>query len=83
VRGSKSIDSIAVTLELIEFVENCQLLETNDIVITNHRAYLIEVNLSKYFSKVFSKWDQINKIILDPSRRSHRQQFAEELKEFL
>jgi predicted membrane-bound spermidine synthase len=79
----QSINSIAVTPELIEFVENYKLLETNDIVITDHRACVIEVNLSEYFSEIFSKWDQINKIILDPSRRSHRQQFAEELKEFL
>ena len=67
----------------MEFLENCQFLETNHIIITDYRAYLIEVNLSEYFSKTFSKWDQINNRMLNPSRRSHWKKFAEELEELL
>ena len=55
IRGSKYIDLIAVLSELIEFIDNCILVETNNIIITNYWACITEINISEYFNKMFSK----------------------------
>ena len=76
-RGSRLIDIIAVSPGLIEVVEGCVLLEINNIVISDHRSYIIDLNLQRYFDKTFSEWDAINKSTLNPSRRLHREKFIE------
>ena len=38
IQGSKAIDSIAVSNELIQYIEDYKLVETNDITIKDHRA---------------------------------------------
>lgn len=74
-RGSKPIDTIAISRGLKEFVEGCMLQECNDIILTDHRSYIIDLNLEAYFDQHLSEWDQINHSILNPSRRSHREKF--------
>ena len=51
------------------------LQECNDIILTDHRSYIIDLNLEAYFDQHLSEWDQINHSILNPSRRSHREKF--------
>ena len=58
-------------------------METNKIIITDHRSYLIDFNFEEYFYEKFSDWDQINHRMLDPARRSHRNKFVEKLEEVL
>ena len=43
----------------------------------DHRAYLIDINLSQYFEEEFSNGDKINKYIIDPNRRSYYEKFEE------
>ena len=44
---------------------------------------MIDVNLDEYFSEEFNEWDKINKVILNPARRSHRERFVEVINEQL
>ena len=69
--GSTPIDSIAATNGVMDFVEGCELLGYNEIVETDHRAYMIDVNINEYFDEEFNEWDKINYVILNPARRSH------------
>ena len=71
VRGSKPIDTVAASYRIIDYVEDSQLLECNDIVFTDHRAYVIDINLEDYFNDQLSSWDEINRVMLNPSRQSH------------
>jgi len=41
------------------------------------------VNLEEYFEDNFSSWNKINRVMLNPSRRSHREIFCEVLEEQL
>jgi len=66
-RGSRPIDTIAVSPGLIDILEEYVLLEINDIVILDYRSYIIDLNLQRYFDNTFSKWDAINKSTLNPS----------------
>ena len=49
ITGSKLIDIEAVFLNLMECIEGCKLLETNEIIITDYRLYLIDINLKKCY----------------------------------
>ena len=74
-RGPKCIDSIATTLTIIQYVEGSVLKERNEIINTDYRAFIVDINLEDYFKKTFSGWDNINKRVLNSSRRLHRDRF--------
>ena len=81
--GSKPIDTIAATEGAIEHVDGCKLLYHAEVVISDHRPHVIDVNLEEYFNECFSSWDQIDSVKLNPSRRSHKEKFCEALEEQL
>ena len=53
------------------------------MVVMDHRLYVININLEEYFQDQNTSWDEINKIVLNPSRRSYREQFCEYLKKLI
>ena len=55
--GSEPIDSVAATINILQIVEGCKLIETNDIIITDHRSHIINFNFEEYFCEQFSDWD--------------------------
>ena len=74
--GSKPIDSFAASAGILDYIEGSMLLDYNDIFETDHRGYMVDIALDEYFEMEFSSWDQINKVMLNPSRRSHREKFV-------
>ena len=54
IRGSKSINSIVVTKNILDFIEGLKLLKANEIIITNYRALLIDINMEGYFKETLS-----------------------------
>ena len=81
--GSKPIDTIAATEGIIEHVEGCKLLSHAEVVMSDHRSCVIDVNLDEHYEECFSSWDQIDSVKLNPSRRSHKEKFCEALEEQL
>ena len=43
-RSSNCLDSIAASQDIIQYIEGSKILEVNEVVNTNHRSYLIDVN---------------------------------------
>jgi len=43
-----------VSSRVIELIEGVKLLDNNAIVMTDHRAYLMDFNLQEYFQDQFS-----------------------------
>ena len=82
-RGTKCIDSIAATSNVRKHIEGCSLYETNEIINTDHRSHVIDVNLEEYFLEEFSEWDKIERGVMDPSKRTHREKFNEHMNEVL
>ena len=82
-RGSRLIDSIAVSEGLVEFIQGSKLLPYNEIVWSDYRDYAIDVNFEEYFNVEMSRWDKANHVILDPAKQSHQLKFVEELEEQL
>ena len=58
-------------------------MEANEIIISDHCAFVIDINIESYFKEILSRWDQICKRVINPARRSHREQFVELLEEQL
>ena len=83
VHGSNPIDTIAMSEGLLEYVEGSKLLSHNEIVNTDHRAYVVDVNLEGYFEDEMSSWDDVNHTTLNPSKKSHRIKFVNELEDQL
>jgi len=81
--GSKPIDSIAASCGIMDFIEGCELLNYNEFIDTDHRAYVIDVNIDEYFNEEFNEWDKINKVLLNPARRTHRERFVEAVEDQL
>ena len=50
----QSIDSIAVTQGILEYIEECTLLSHNEIIPSNHRAYMVDINMEEYFQDYIS-----------------------------
>ena len=49
IRGSAPIDTIAISLGLSEFIKGYKLFKTNKFVVSDHQAYIIDINLEGYF----------------------------------
>ena len=54
IRSSSLTDSVALSSEIIDYVEGIQLLSHNDIVISDHQSCLIDINIEEYFNDQFS-----------------------------
>ena len=54
IHSSAPIDSIAVSSGLLDFVEGIQLLDHNEIIMLDHRSYLMDINIESYFNNQFS-----------------------------
>ena len=65
----------------MEYVEESKLLKRNDIAHVDYLAYLVNINIEDYFEKEFSSWDNLNYILLDRKRKSHRVKFGKKLEE--
>ena len=40
-----------MSLGIIEYVEGCKLFEIEEITLTDHRAYTVDINLEQYFTE--------------------------------
>ena len=67
----------------MNYIDGYKLLDYNDIVESDHKGYLIDVAIEDYFSDDIGEWDNINKVMLNPAYRSHREMFFKSLEEQL
>ena len=65
---SKCIDFVAATSRLINDIEGCKLINYNQIIESNHRGYLIDLNLEQYFNMNYFDIDRVNSSQLDSRR---------------
>ena len=72
IAGSKHIDSITVSCNLIKFAEGSRLCKTNEITTIDHRSYVADLNIKKYFKTEIGSFNKINHRIIDPKKRTHR-----------
>ena len=81
--GSKQIDAVLVTSELTQSIVGCKLTDFNDIINTDHRGFIFDIDIKDYFDVDSSKYNENQAVILDPTRRSHQEKFKEKLEEYI
>ena len=52
---SKSADSIADALGIVEYIEGSALLYYNEIILIDHRAHILDFNRQEYFQDKISE----------------------------
>ena len=57
-----------MTMNLIDFVEGLIIVETYKIILSNHRSYIVDVNLEDYFEETLTVIDKMNFEIINLSR---------------
>ena len=81
--GSNAIDSVAVLEGLMDFIEGSLLVSDNEIVNTDNRVCVIDINLEDYFNEEFSYWNAINHAVLDYAKKGYCAKCLKELKDKL
>ena len=81
--SSKCIDVVAAILEILQQIEGSMLYEVNEIINTDHRSCIFDINLEGYFNDQISELDNINKTLLDLNRILYREKFKEYVEEQL
>ena len=52
--GSKLIDTAAASPNLMNCIEGYKLMKIDNLIITDHRLFLIDINFERYFSTKLS-----------------------------
>ena len=55
--GTKCIDIIMCTYGLIEYVAGCQLIECDEVVLNDHRGYLLDIKVERYCQCKLNKYN--------------------------
>jgi len=77
--GKKCINIVMCTYRLINYVASCQLTEHDEVIINNHRGYLVDLEIERYCKCKLNKYDKPNHTILNNMRKSHVIKFNEKV----
>ena len=83
ITGSKQIDVVMVTEEILASIKGSLLVECNEIVENDHRGFIFDIDINEYFSINASVYDRYDYVTLDPAKRSHRDKFQVKLDEYI
>ena len=78
---SNTIDTIAASEGLIDFIEQLKLLAHDEILPSDYRVHTVDINLEDYFNEELNYWDKMHHIRLDPTRKGYQLKFTKALKE--
>ena len=81
--GSKCIDFVPTSSGIINEIEGYKLINYNQIIQSNHRGYLFDINLERYFKMSFFDIEKVNSSQLDSRRLLHRETFVENIEAYL
>lgn len=81
--GSKCIDVVLCTYGLVDYIEGCQLTECDEILMNDHRGYIVDINVKSFCNSRLNKYDRPNRTMLDNARKRHVQDFNEKVNEMM
>ena len=70
-KGSKQIDAVLAIEDVLRTIQGSILVDFKDIVDTDHRGFIFDIDVKEYFSVDTSEYDKRDNIILDLTRYSH------------
>ena len=81
--GTKQIDVILGTEPILQATRGSKIIDFDEIIITDHRGFLFDVDVKEYFDINTSKYDKSETRKLNPANRRHRNEFKETLEQFI
>ena len=81
--GVKQIDAVLATEEVIVAIQRSNVVDFKEVINTDHRGFIFDLDAQDYFSISTSNYDRNNNIILDPTRRSYCNKFRKKLEEHI
>jgi len=83
IRGRKCIDLVAMSAGLLGYLRGCKMVNFTEIICTDHRGFIVDLDLNSYFEVETSNFDlrKLNK--LDHRRKSHREKFIDKAESIL
>ena len=82
-QGSKYINIAAVFHGLLEYEKGCKLIEFKKTINSNHRGYLINLDIVEYFDHSNSIHNKTNNIMLNLSKKSYRKKFVQTIEKYI
>jgi hypothetical protein len=73
--GMKCIDAVFCTYGLIEFISGSQMVECDEIIMNDHRGYLIDIEIERYCQCKPNTYNKPRHTILDNAKKSHVAKF--------
>ena len=71
------------TYGLINYVASCQLTKCDEVIMNDHRGYLVDLEIERYCKYKLNKYDKPNHTILNNIRKSHIIKFNEKVNKLM
>jgi len=81
--GQKQIDVILGTEPILQATRGSKIIDFNEVIITDHRGFIFNVDINEYFEITASKYDKSESIKLNPTNKKHREKFKETLENYV
>ena len=81
--GKHCIGAVMRACRLIEFIEGCQLTECDEIIMNDHRGFIVDVAIERHCQCRLNAYDKPHHAILNNSKQSHKDLFNEKLIEVM
>ena len=81
IRGPRCIDTLAATMGLLDFFDGIRIMNFSEIVLTDHRGIMADIDINAYFEMETSTFDVRLNTKFDPRRRKHCSDFCEKAEE--
>ena len=75
--GQSCIDSVLVSSRLVEVIDGCKLINFNKIISTDHRGFIVDIDLDEYFNMQHFCIDKIESSIINSRRAKYKAKFIE------
>ena len=68
---------------MLESLQGSLLLDFKDVVDSDHRGFIFDLDVYQYFSVEANEYDKTDNITLNPTKRSHRRKFQEKVNKYI
>ena len=82
-RGNTYVDSISVTDGLLPYIVGCEMTNFNEIVVSDHRRFMIDIDLNTYLCVGTSDFNKISIVILNLRRLIYKNKFVKKAEEMI
>ena len=69
VKGTKQIDAVIAITNLLEVVQVSKLVDFKEIVHSNHRGFMVDIDIKEYFYVEHSEYYYADNMALDSTKR--------------